>query len=580
MRKMKAARTTPQWENLQALAVVWVEFLASGARNAGSWASVSDTTALSPLLDGTTTGARSGGGAGGSAGSGGGGAGGDRSSGTGSGASSGGASVGVTWADIWAAKGLWDVNTRSEGGAQLTDLDVGVCDGAVWRGLDELIWITGGGGAGTTGNTGKGWVLVNWVWGVEPKEVGSVISPDGEGQNVSTLERVTHSGVSTVGVEVRVVAEDALLVDTVLVGDGVEVTDTGPGVLGLKDDLAVLDPGTTDLDEFTGCGHIVSDELGDDSDLLGGIDGLSWTVEVLFTLTEGVEVATVLVANTSISVVAITALDGVLASVKTVVLADVWGIGVGDGVGFPDIHLGTAGTSLSETSVGIGGGWSPSLNVSSTTDELHVVWALSIAVTSTVLGTGLVGWVLGLTTILVHFNEVQGSVDTARHVGDIDIEGELLANGVEHGVFVVVIHQVDTRTNVGGGGTGDELEGKSIAAGGDTIGGRVVSTLKSAVSSAGSVVGAEGRIEGVSSVAIVVLVGSVVSEPTPVSVDDDLGVLGRATTRSSASGGGQARMGFGGDGTRLLGRNEGDEGGEESDFAECRHFDFLICAKD
>ncbi|KAF3211078.1 hypothetical protein TWF679_006569 [Orbilia oligospora] len=108
---MKAARTTPQWGYLQALAVVWVERLASGARDAGSWASPADTTALSPLL--LLTGA-AGGGRGGSAGGGSGsaGGGGDGSGGAGSGgggASSGGASAssggagassggaGVTW---------------------------------------------------------------------------------------------------------------------------------------------------------------------------------------------------------------------------------------------------------------------------------------------------------------------------------------------------------------------------------------------------------------------------------------------------------------------------------------------------
>ncbi|KAK6521899.1 hypothetical protein TWF506_002102 [Arthrobotrys conoides] len=104
---MKAARTTPQWGYLQALAVVWVEDLASGSRNAASWASPADTTALSPFLllasnSRGSGGAGSGGGSGGAAGSGGAGAGSSGASASsggacassgGAGASSGGAGV-------------------------------------------------------------------------------------------------------------------------------------------------------------------------------------------------------------------------------------------------------------------------------------------------------------------------------------------------------------------------------------------------------------------------------------------------------------------------------------------------------
>lgn len=46
-------------------------------------------------------------------------------------------------------------------------------------------------------------------------------------------------------------------------------------------------------------------------------------------------------------------------------------------------------------------------------DELEVSRALSITVTGTKLGTSLVGWVLGKTTIGVHLDKVQGTVDTA-----------------------------------------------------------------------------------------------------------------------------------------------------------------------
>jgi len=212
VRKMKAARTIPQWENLQALAVVWVENAARASADAGSWAGETDTTALSPLgLLWTSSGSSTGRGGGSTAWSRGwAGSGGDwgsrgsaassgsaRRSGGGSAASSRGSAAGsrgsaggggrgrTAWGNISSTFG--DLLGVAEGGAKFTDLDVGVGDGAVWRGGDELSWVTGGGRASTTGNTGEGWVLVNWVWGVEPQEMGGVISPDGEGENVSTL---------------------------------------------------------------------------------------------------------------------------------------------------------------------------------------------------------------------------------------------------------------------------------------------------------------------------------------------------------------------------------------------------------
>lgn len=58
--------------------------------------------------------------------------------------------------------------------------------------------------------------------------------------------------------------------------------------------------------------------------------------------------------------------------------------------------------------------------------------ALRIAVSSSVLGTGLIVGVLGLTTIGIHLYKVKSTVKTAGKLGDIDVEGELLVLGLEH----------------------------------------------------------------------------------------------------------------------------------------------------
>ena len=67
------------------------------------------------------------------------------------------------------------------------------------------------------------------------------------------------------------------------------------------------------------------------------------------------------------------------------------GDSVGDTVGLPDIHLVTAGAGATSASVSVVGGSAPALNVGLAVDELDVLGALSVTVSSTVLGTCLVG---------------------------------------------------------------------------------------------------------------------------------------------------------------------------------------------
>jgi len=127
-----------------------------------------------------------------------------------------------------------------------------------------------------------------------------------------------------------------------------------------------------------------------------------------------VEITAVLVAHTAVAVaVTITARHIVCALDKTRTAAGVGGVGSGDGVGFPDVHLGAASTDLASSSVGIGVGGVPSLNVGLSVDELDVVGALGIAVTGSELGTGLVV-ALADATVCGHLDEVECTVQTAR----------------------------------------------------------------------------------------------------------------------------------------------------------------------
>lgn len=126
-----------------------------------------------------------------------------------------------------------------------------------------------------------------------------------------------------------------------------------------------------------------------------------------------------------------------------------------------------------------------------TVDELNVTRALRIAVTSSILGTGLVVFILGQATIGVHRCEVQSTVQTAWEVGDVNVKGELIVEEVEGLVCLVVLHKVHTRANVL---TSDEFQGQCVTSGRDTVGSLVVSTINRAGRSARLIVGAKRRV--------------------------------------------------------------------------------------
>jgi hypothetical protein len=346
-----------------------------------------------------------------------------------------------------------------------------------------------------------------------------MVVPDGHDENDTIGKGLVNGGESTDGSEVVLVVEDGLLGSAELVGDRVVGSHSGDVGLGVLDDYTILDVDTADFLERTSIGSVSSDELGDDGDLLGGIDSLAGSVEVLLTLAVRVEVASILVADTTISVITVTAVVSE-AAVWSILAARVRGVGGGDGVGLPDIHLIAACAVLALSGVGVAGVGAPANGVGLSGDELDVVGALSIAITGSVLGTSLVVGLGGHATIGLHVGEVEGTVKTARKVGDIDVKGELLVLDLEHLIFGVVRgHEVDTRTNVGAGALGDKLHGKSVSRGGDTICATVVGTLNGAVLGAGDGVRAEGGIPSVTGVAVGITGGGV--EPTPIGIEYD-----------------------------------------------------------
>ena len=189
--------------------------------------------------------------------------------------------------------------------------------------------------------------------------------------------------------------------------------------------------------------------------------------------------------------------------------------------------------------------------------ELHVVWTLSITVSGTVAGTSLVAWVLGLSSIGIHLGEVESSVDSARKVAHVDIEGELVVLESKGLVGVVIGHEVNSASNVGTSALGDELESQSVVGSGDTISLRVFGTLKSAVAGAGDGVWAKSLVPGVASVAVGVT--RLVMKPSPVGIENDFRVLGCADAARGASLHGHSWVNFWLGGTDLLTADSGQQ---------------------
>lgn len=169
--------------------------------------------------------------------------------------------------------------------------------------------------------------------------------------------------------------------------------------------------------------------------------------------------------------------------------------------------------------VGIVGGWLPAVDVGLAVDELQVTGALGVTVASSVPGTGLVAGVLGLATVGVHGDEVQGSVQAAGQLRDIDIEGELLTQELKHLVLRVRSHQEGTATDVLVSALGDEAQLQGSVIGRDAVGGLVVGAIDAAVGSAGLIIRAQVRVPLVAGVAVG-RAGSVMS-PAPVGVNSD-----------------------------------------------------------
>ena len=162
--------------------------------------------------------------------------------------------------------------------------------------------------------------------------------------------------------------------------------------------------------------------------------------------------------------------------------------------------------------------------------------ALGITVASAVLGTGLVAREARLTAVLIHLNEVEGTVDATRQVGDVDREGELFVLELEHLVVVVILQHVEAGADIGRVLTrGDEVEPQAVSIGDDTV--RVDHLIRgNAVE--GAVLGTSYGVRAEAGIplgaCVAVLVAADTMGPAPVGVESDALLRLLAATRDGA----------------------------------------------
>ncbi len=240
----------------------------------------------------------------------------------------------------------------AEGGAQRADLQVREGDrrvGAVGLDVRRRARRRGAAAAGRAG-LGRG----GRVRAVEPEHVDRVVVPDGEHEHLPAGHGLAHGGQAALRREGVGVAEGGLLRVAPRVAHVVLSGHAGNVGLGVGDHLAVLHVEALDFREGAAGGPVGRDELSDDRDGLGCVDGHAGAVECGVAHTVGVEVAAVLVADSIISLACrdiatlntgASSLAGDGARMRCVCLGDL--------VGLPDVELRATSAIHAGTSVHI-----------------------------------------------------------------------------------------------------------------------------------------------------------------------------------------------------------------------------------
>ena len=241
-----------------------------------------------------------------------------------------------------------------------------------------------------------------------------MVIPETHDEDHTVLHGIAHLFETTLGLVVVLVSEGSLGVLAHLVSDGIVLSTHGVnGSLWMLNNLSILDELSSNLGKVA---IGISVELSNNGKWTGGVNSLAFTIEVSCAGSEWIEITAILVADSIKSMTGgvVTAGHWILAFCLSIKVARMRCESRGDLVSLPDIKLGAAATPLSESGIGVSRRWVPVEGVGLSINELDVMRALSITVTSSIFGAGLV--TIAMVSIFGHLDEVKSTIDTARHI--------------------------------------------------------------------------------------------------------------------------------------------------------------------
>merc|ERR1719391_454637 len=220
----------------------------------------------------------------------------------------------------------------------------------------------------------------------------------------------------------------------------------------MLDNLAILDKNPLNLNKFSVVSSISSNKLCDNCHGLGSINlkTRSFSIKSLVSQSPGVQVTAIFITHSVISVSRIiVSTVNPLTWLMSNCIAGVGSVGGCLAVGLPYVHFITARSNFSLSRINIIVARYPSLNINNTTNELQIMRALCITVASAIGSSRLVSFIFTHTTILFHFNKVEGTIQATRELRYINIEGELPVQQFEHLILLAArFHQVNSASIV------------------------------------------------------------------------------------------------------------------------------------
>ena len=262
-------------------------------------------------------------------------------------------------------------------------------------------------------------VLFERIITIKPKHISGMVIPKTHDQNHSSFHCLSHRFHTSFVSKTLWLSKNSLLISTMFIGDGVISSKSWNICLRESYFFTILNIKSFNALKFSSISVINSDELSNNFKWFCGIDLeiWSWSIEVLISISERIQITTIFIANSILSMWSISAFL-TLASMITWNCAWMSCISISPLISFPYIKFSTASSIFSLIIF-------PILGVCLSPNKLHVMRTLSITITSSIFGPCLISWPFWRTSIRFHLNKVKCSIDSALKLRDINVKTEL-----------------------------------------------------------------------------------------------------------------------------------------------------------